>query len=1298
MSNFFPTKPGSKRAFALLLVLAFIILIAGLVVGFFATASSTRRDVASYEAAVMVRQLSDIATNVIIGQISDGTGSWEIPAASATVKGGGARLTYSTQPGMVRTYDSSGNPGRAFKLYSSATMVTPAGTEWVASANLATEVPATWFSQPALYTDLNAPLLVTDPVGGITLSGSTQRASAIYPILDPSGLSPSGGTASTQDGVEGFDLQLVPGFGGSVSLGRPVLQPNYDPTLVRQAGRTPNPAPMPVQWIYVLRDGRLTSPTGAGGSGLQVDWSSLPVGDPNKPTADNPIVGRIAFWTDDETSKLNINVNSEGIYWDHAWAEGTVDSSPYGENSLRDRVPVKGEYQRYPGHPAMTCLSPVFGFLSGYKVPTSDTLTAADYDGPLTNYYSQIPRIGIGGTRGGTVSSANTSGALSPMTPNTARLYESVDEMAFDPARSNAGRLKPADIGHSKFFLTAQGHCAEVTSFNTPRVLLWQLQQKTDPNNGASNSAAVPRNAKDNLLAFCGTVNGFPFYFQRYSVYLRDPVNNRLEHPTVPFQQLPEFGYAPPSSQRPALDWQIQRNKDIYAYLQNLTGRDIPGIGGNLTVKYPFNVRDQILTEMVDLIRMGTNAYAADPQVPPRYEYAPAREMPDAVSGETQIVPLVPPPLTPGDASKGIGRFPTITEAALIFYTSADDGKGKPTKMRALLVLQPFTPTAASWTWSPLVRYVATGMDKLVINSATKVFRSNLVNLLTARCGYGSGGAHNTAYTGTFAAFRYWAGTGQDSTKNIRPSGTTTFNEETDYPFVSDDIPIDPTQNGGKFSFGGGDFTVQIYSGYATAPSADTLVQTVNLHFGPGTWPLPRYPGSAEPENYNTRIGTNTFNLVNAADTVRSLQVDPAGPTGGDLRMVTLQKVVPSNFYAGYAGGTDGPGYSSTTATIVHSLRNGDTGTVTGGLFHANLFDGRGGSPSSSSGDPIAAHGTVAAALSSGALGDWDNGPQTFQDGCYVNKPDDYYGTVGVTGDLWNSPTVTPNRQVSSPVVFGSLPVGSAMNPVQPWRTLLFCANPAAGSAHPGFAKPHDHAFLDFFTMPVVEPYAISEPFSTAGKVNLNYQIAPFTYIRRATALYGVFKSVRLAAIPNYAMDSYKGSGVNSVMRPRVDPVQTLSGFDKRFDNPALGGMFRSASEICDMQLVPKSATLNQVVNGGWWSGYALTGDNAREIPYGQIYSRVTTKSNSFTVHMRVQVLKKRKSASPSDDSIWDENADTVTAEHRGATEIERYVDTSDPTLPDFATKPDAVLDRFYKFRILGTRRFSPARVVTSVP
>jgi uncharacterized protein (TIGR02600 family) len=455
--------------------------------------------------------------------------------------------------------------------------------------------------------------------------------------------------------------------------------------------------------------------------------------------------------------------------------------------------------------------------------------------------------------------------------------------------------------------------------------------------------------------------------------------------------------------------------------------------------------------------------------------------------------------------------------------------------------------------------------------------------------------------------------------------------------------------------------------------------------------------------------------------------VDPNGPTRGDLRMVTAQKVVPANFYAGYAGGADGPGYDSPDATIVHSLRNGDGGTLTGGKYHADLFDGRSGTPKSSSGNPIAARGSKVAAMTSGLLGDWDNGPGGFQDGCYVNKPDDFYGS-GPNGDWWAAPIVTPNRQVHSPVVFGSLPVGSAMNPIEPWRTLLFCPNPAAGAAHPGFAKPHDHAFLDFFTMPVVEPYAISEPFSTAGKINLNYEIAPFSYIRRATGLHGILKAEEPLILPNEAAKIYKlwdhetndhpfklpndpGNKVQDPavkadwdkayrgvapfdrMRRAIDPAKTLAQADTRF---AAGDIFRSATEICELHLVRQGETLADYTSDAIWPKALITGDNTRERPYTNLYAKLTTRSNTFTVHVRAQVLRQSGGSGGTEWAVWREGRDQQIAEHRGSTTIERYIDPSDPALSvaskdaDFATNPDLTADNFFRFRIVATKKFVP--------
>ena len=74
---------------------------------------------------------------------------------------------------------------------------------------------------------------------------------------------------------------------------------------------------------------------------------------------------------------------------------------------------------------------------------------------------------------------------------------------------------------------------------------------------------------------------------------------------------------------------------------------------------------------------------------------------------------------------------------------------------------------------------------------------------------------------------------------------------------------------------------------------------------------------------------------------------------------------------------------------------------------------------------------------------------------------------------------------------------------------------------------------------------------------------------------------------------------------------------------------------------------------------------------------------------MRVQVLRKR-AGSNVNSAEWNEDLDTIVAEHRGSALIERYVDASDPNLPDFATKSDATLDNYARFRIISTNKFAP--------
>jgi uncharacterized protein (TIGR02600 family) len=309
--------------------------------------------------------------------------------------------------------------------------------------------------------------------------------------------------------------------------------------------------------------------------------------------------------------------------------------------------------------------------------------------------------------------------------------------------------------------------------------------------------------------------------------------------------------------------------------------------------------------------------------------------------------------------------------------------------------------------------------------------------------------------------------------------------------------------------------------------------------------------------------------------------------------------------------------------------------------------------------------------------------------------------------------------------MLGSLPTGvkrhTATNK-HAWETLLFRPEIRKNSAekpHPGTASPKDHLIMDLFWMPVIEPYAISEPFSTAGKINLNYEIAPFHYIRRTTALHGVMKSEQPLVLPNEASKAYKlwdhetndhpqlpNSGSNQDAQVRTDwgklfngqapfdklrrPIDvetTLSQADKRFE---AGEIFRSATEICELHLVRQDEKLADYENNAIWNRAAITGDNTRERPYANLYARLTTRSNTFTIHIRAQVLRQPKGTTPGDWETWREDESPPLSEFRGSTVVERYIDPSDPNLPDFAKDPEAVADRAYKFRIVSTKKFMP--------
>jgi len=521
--------------------------------------------------------------------------------------------------------------------------------------------------------------------------------------------------------------------------------------------------------------------------------------------------------------------------------------------------------------------------------------------------------------------------------------------------------------------------------------------------------------------------------------------------------------------------------------------------------------------------------------------------------------------------------------------------------------------------------------------------------------------------------------------------------------------------------------------------------------------PMERFSLTADPANltsdlsYSKSIDGETFavgrlghqnlhnnpTLFSVGDVIQSVAV-----RHGDPRVVAVQSDISS---------TDDyfkPHREYGNSRLAHSLIRGD-----GGLFPGANVDGDyylvPNLNYAGSGTPL----VFATEKSSDVQrhGDFDNGAGLMIDGAYINKPDEgnvnslkgkyskqladnwealrHRGAFPYFNQEWRQEAggpayFSPNRLVSGPGMFGSMPTQAADD--KPWQTLLFRPDVSGNGydPHPGAQDPPDHLIMDLFWMPVVEPYAISEPLSTAGKVNINYEIAPFRHIERSTAVRGLFRSEFMVCIPNALSRSYKsnhgrGRGYHWRDAPYNGELQgkrlrsviveddTLEQFRTKFDQND-DNIFKSATQICEIHLIGEEVavrlginsnkakigtykpSLGDMENGKYWRDHSLVGDNSRERPYTNIQQRITTKSNTFKVHYRAQVLKQSRRATDDDYGKWDPSLDTVQAEYRGSSVVERYVDPDDPEIPDFTNGSNQDLNEFYKYRVVNPRRFAP--------
>ncbi len=1232
-SSFVRGLARKDGGFALVVVLAAVLMISLLVVGLLIMAENETKSAARYMDAADARLAADSVIQIVQGQIRKAT-------TSGIGNDGKGTQAWASQPGALRVFDDSGDLVNIFKLYSSGRMVLGTAAELFDGS----DIPSGWESQPDAFVDLNAPV--------------SRNGEWIYPIASPEALLPSPNATPVGNQVVGFTSTLS-NTGG--------------------AGGPDTRLAMPVRWMYVQKDGSMsTDPS---------------VGDP---------VLRIAFWTDDESSKININTAS------------ATDAASYADipranfknerDSMAWMQPAQNEFNRYPGHPATVSLSTVF--------PSA----------AIKDLIEATPRYAWGGSENAT-KPLNT--ARNPIAGGADakrdRLYASPDEFLYGSNRSSQLGLNSSVLDARRFFLTASSRSSDLNLYGMPRVTIWPLSLQNDTQH---------RTPYDNLIAYCSTI-GSAAYAKAYYFIRSNPLSQTDD-------------WALPA---------MSRNREIFSYLRDLTAAQIPGFGGSFLTKYDSDAggvsgeRDQILTEIFDYIRCVNLNDTYQGQPANFVTYTTKMDNPNgfaeaAATYTTYRGPGFVLPIEISDyGTRGAGRVPVLSEIGiwLIQTHNADHLRPNPPQVQPALIFETFSPMQGFMPWAPYnfsikVRNITAprlvdldGIERpLFADDQTRAVLTG--PSASFNNGQAVGGIDGWAWNiatqpQVSSGSPYTTGNPFITTKDKAiplASGALTVAANDADRLALNNLAVNQVilqnDNGKLYRYiGGGEAnseswvtpTIAITEGEFEIslmcdpnPSGHnqktgSAYQTYRIRIPP--MPLP-VPVSLDWEDQSTAAFTalakhgwlmrgSTDPKFLDGDVVRGI---PA--LNGDFRTIAYLENVPSSFFA-FTQPELPVNFYSNVLGPVHGFRgrvnHSYLGSTNGG--YVNVTYGTETPPA----DPLQPgswHPKISDRItdlrSRGWEGDFDNGVANLVDGPYLNKSDE--GSLQKPGSnnepyFWRSwwlgnGLFSPLRQVPSAVVFGSLPTSVKRGLDRPWRTLNFCPNPLAGASHFGMQDPPDYLLLDLFTMPVVEPYAISEPFSTAGRLNMNYQIVPFTYVARKTPMHAALAAQKVIAIAdadaqNYKSSTQSGVGVASKkIRYAVDIPETLKQFDHRFDNEK--DIFRSASEICSLFLVPEGSTAEGVES--WWDGYKPTGNNSRERPYATLYPLLTTKSNVFTTHMRVQAIKRTPAGKIQ-----------VNGEYRGSVTFERFLDPNDPQFTDGSVDPDNVsLEPYFRFRTLSAKQF----------
>lgn len=1280
-----------RSAFALVLVVSMVALMTLLVVAMMSLARDGTRDSSLEMGRMRAQMTAQSAVNVALAQLRDAT-SREFPD--------GTPMPWTSQPGAIRVHNMDGSLHRLFKLYTAQLMQSP-GLE-----DVETDVPDDWNLRRDEFVDINEPFFPT--------AGNKR-----FPVIDPRAFS-----MDPLLSVEGFQYDPVKGAVGPSANGDDQQR-----------------LPMPVRWLYQLQDGTLGT-LDAGGRFIGTNGRRATRDNPmvarfafwvddetSKVNINTASEG--SFWdtpradTKQERA-LAATVPSRLEYMRHAGHPAGVCLSSV--LLPQRRITPLGFALENPMMLAMTEEDARDLWRLG-RLTVAETGDGTSLGGTLEADWKSLwpvePQESVRQPRYASV------GELYFDTVNPARFPKLWNDDSTPPAGERRRSLffsrhpeMRARLAQRQFFLTTSSSGPETTLFGTPRVALWPVHAQTLLNGTSLGDRETGRDTVFNhKVAMAAVVKDQPYFVQR-----SEPGNGGNDfqvHSSGANRRL--YEYLQRLTGRPVPGFE----------------RAVNGGEATFAAKYEED-RDAILLAMMDYVR---SSNCAEAQLDAKMQFSvlcPGVEHNGFGQVSPLQQRVAANQAARSNHAQGMGRMLTISEVALVVTCRAmrdENGvlRGQPSsvaareqlvnpgdrELEAALLVETFLPGQGWVDYRPYATAALFGgaAGELTVGAWPEMRLNDQV--LTPKMSparprdpplihSGEGHSHDVR------APAGWNGAGGLMGTRALKHGTFLFNPVIVKANAQGEVPPLKLEGG---SAGASQFKVALYDSPQSTAAADQVqvvpVVLPDIQAQSGIT-LPVVENGMEPviERRWADSARTGGRLFAASDVVQSLS-----PMHGDYRLTAMQRWVESR----KGGRTAAPVFSphpkwglqrqahylrdsvlpvdlSQTQGYVHDVayaapfrpdmpetladesarisvwQSGDWTqyTLSGALDALRLDNGRRG--------PAVPEFT----------GDFDNGMGAAPDGPYGNRPDDghwaalkegraaYFDNISQTGSTVPPVTLTgfaPQRLLPSPVMFGSLPTGSRAH--VPWQTLLFRPHPQ----HYGAQVVPDHLLLDLFWMPVLEPEPLSANLATEGKINLNHEILPFRHIRRATALHAAMKAEALTAIPDGAAATYKsGEAPDDKFRRPIDAAQTLALWKQEVTDQ--GRAFLTASQVCEQYLVPeglagKGDTVTRETMEAFWSRHRLTGDNSKERPYAHLYSRLTTRSNSYRVHVVAQSLVKTRST-PVDS--FDSRRDKVVASVRGSVLMTRQLDLSHPALPDYqapaAADQHPPLDRFYRWHI----------------